>query len=144
MSEGVVRISSELRDQMLKHILSWLPEEACGLLAGKDGRVARVFPVENAEHSPVRFRMDPEQQVCAFEEIEERELELLAIFHSHPMGPAGLSATDLAEAAYPGVWHVIWSRRGGEWLARAYVLEAGETREVLLVADDETSSAVPG
>ena len=144
MSQRIIRLSTDQRDQMLGHVISWLPEEACGLLAGREGRVAVVLPVENAEHSPVRFRMDPEQQVRALQEMEEQDLVLLGIYHSHPTGPTGPSLTDLAEAAYPGVCHVIWSRRGKEWLARAYVLESGEGREILLVVENGTDSVGSG
>jgi len=144
MIQRILRLSTDQRDQMLGHVISWLPEEACGLLAGTEGRVTAVLPVENAEHSPVRFRMDPEQQVRALQEIEEQDLILLAIYHSHPTGPTGPSLTDLTEAAYPGVCHVIWSRRGKEWLARAYVLESGEGREILLVVENGTDSVGSG
>jgi proteasome lid subunit RPN8/RPN11 len=129
---------------MLAQVLSWLPEEACGLLAGREGRATLVLPVENAEHSPVRFRMDPVQQLRAFQEIEERGLDLMGIYHSHPAGPTGPSVTDLTEAAYPDVCHVIWSKQGKEWIARAYLLEAGEGREIHLVVESETDQAAQG
>lgn len=144
MIQGALLFSADIRGQMLAQVLSWLPEEACGLLAGKKGRATLVLPVENAEHSPVRFRMDPEQQLRAFLEIEERGLDLVGIYHSHPTGPTGPSVTDLTEAAYPDVCQVIWSKRGEEWVARAYLLEAGEGREIQLVVESETDRPAGG
>jgi proteasome lid subunit RPN8/RPN11 len=104
-----------LRQQMLEHALTRLPEEACGLLGGRREDLnspftaAAVLPIENELHSPVRFRMAPAEQLKAFYWLEENGLELTAIFHSHPQGPDHPSATDLAEFAYPGVLMLILS-----------------------------------
>lgn len=120
---------------MLDHLRACLPEEACGLLGGQlgdpsTGRPARcqaVVPVPNALHSPVRFRMAPEEQLKAFYWLEQQQLDLLAIFHSHPTGPSHPSRTDLAEFAYPGVLYLIWSPgiHGPDWQLHAFRLSAG-------------------
>ncbi len=96
---------------MLAHVLSCLPEEACGLVGSLPGEntAAVILPIENELHSPVRFRMAPAEQLKAFYWLEERGLDLAAIFHSHPRGPRHPSATDLAEFAYPGVLMLILS-----------------------------------
>jgi proteasome lid subunit RPN8/RPN11 len=107
---------------MLNHVISCLPEEACGILAGLDGSVSQVTPIENAAHSPVRFRMQPRSQVRALLDLEARGLELLAIYHSHPSGPPTPSATDLAEAFYPEAAALIWCSESGQWRARAFDL----------------------
>jgi proteasome lid subunit RPN8/RPN11 len=107
---------------MLDHVLACLPEEACGLLAGRDGIVSQVRPIENVAHSTVRFRMEPRAQVDALLDLEAHELELLAIYHSHPSGPPGPSATDAAEASYPEAAAVIWCSDSGRWKARAFDL----------------------
>ena len=85
-----------------------------GLLAGKQDSVETVLRVRNAEQSPVRFRMDAQEQYNAFEWIDASGLDLVGIFHSHPSGPETVSPTDIAEAAYEVV-HVIWSRKGHEF-----------------------------
>ncbi len=107
---------------MLDHVLACMPDEACGILAGGQGTVSRVWPIENVAHSPFRFRMEPRAQVEALLAIEAQPLELLAIYHSHPSGPPGPSATDLAEMAYPEAAALIWCCDGGEWRARAFDL----------------------
>ncbi len=91
--------------------LAHVPLEACGLLAGRNGSVKKVLPVRNQAQSPVRFVMDPYEQLQAFEWIDSQELELVGIFHSHPAGPETVSATDIREAAYEVV-HLVWSRAG--------------------------------
>jgi proteasome lid subunit RPN8/RPN11 len=107
---------------MLDHVLACLPEEACGILAGRQGRVSQVRPIENVARSRFRFRMEPQAQVDALLEIEGQDLELLAIYHSHPSGPPGPSAADLAEASYPEAAAVIWCCDYRGWHARAFDL----------------------
>ncbi len=109
----------------------YAPLEACGLLAGKNDSVEAVLKVRNAAQSPVRFRMDPQEQYNAFEWIETNGLDLVGIYHSHPSGPEIASATDIAEAAYDVV-HIIWSRDGQKWSARAFWIEGGEATEVAM------------
>ena len=97
---------------MCVHVKNNAPLEACGLLAGKNNSVEKVFFITNQAKSPVKFRMDPTEQLNALEWIDSNGLDLLAIFHSHPTGPEMVSATDIEEAAYPVV-NIIWSPNNG-------------------------------
>lgn len=124
-------MNKEHWQEMLHYIDSHIPLEACGLLAGTDNRVEKVIGVRNQAQSPVRFVMDPYEQLKAFDWIESNGLDLLGIFHSHPAGPETASATDIAEAAYE-VIHVIWSRIEDRWQARGFWIEDGEASEVTL------------
>jgi proteasome lid subunit RPN8/RPN11 len=81
-------------------------------------------------HSPARFRMDPKEQLQAFNHMDEQGWELLAIYHSHPSGPPTPSATDIAEAAYPGVIHLIWSTFEEDWICKGFVIETSRVYEV--------------
>lgn len=121
--------------EMIQHVEEQTPLEACGLLAGKKDRVEKVILVRNQARSPVRFVMDPYQQLAAFEWIESHGLDLLGIFHSHPAGPETVSPTDIAEAAYEVV-HIIWSRPNGQWIARGFWIENGQATEVNLLLID--------
>jgi len=125
----VLEIQSAHWQLMRRHVIAQAPLEACGLLAGKQNAVEAVLKVRNAEQSPVRFRMDPQEQFNAFEWIEANGLEMIGIYHSHPSGPETASATDIAEAAYEVV-HVIWSRSKRTWKARGFWIEAEEVAEV--------------
>lgn len=113
-----------------------LPEEGCGLVSGevRDGSatVHQVFPITNELHSPVRFRLAPYEQLQAFEAIEGSGNDLVGIFHSHPVGPDTPSPTDIAEAYYPEVVHLIWSHRTGRWICRAYRIQDGRVEPVLI------------
>jgi len=117
--------------KMIEYVDRHTPFEACGLLAGKDSRVEKVIEVKNQIQSPVRYVMDPIEQLNAFEWIDSNGLELLGIFHSHPSGPETVSPTDVAEAAY-AVVYVILARVEDVWRARGFCIEAGAYREVTL------------
>ncbi len=123
-------------DEMIRHIEGYAPLEACGLLAGKNNRVEKVIVVRNQAQSPVRFVMDPYEQLQAFEWIESHALDLVGIFHSHPAGPETASPTDVAEAAYEVV-HIIWSRPTGTWKPRGFWIKNGEATEVALLISSE-------
>ena len=116
---------------MREHVQALAPLEACGLLAGKNEQVLAVLFVRNQAQSPVRFVMDPIEQLNALEWIDAHGLELVGIFHSHPAGPETVSVTDIADAAYE-VAQIIWSRPHDDWQARGFWIENGEVREVSL------------
>lgn len=113
-------------ESMRAHVLVEAPFEACGLVVGKDGQSVQVFAIRNEETSRTHFRMDAKQQYEAFLEMERGGWDLLAIYHSHPTGPAGPSHTDLAEASYPGVVQLIWSPQPNGWECQAYLLDGGQ------------------
>jgi proteasome lid subunit RPN8/RPN11 len=127
---GLILTKDQVRE-ILAYLEAHAPLEACGLLAGKGNRVEKVLFVRNQAQSPVRFVMDPHEQLQAFEWIDDHGLDLLGIFHSHPAGPETASPTDIAEAAYEVV-HVICSRRDGEWKLRGFWIEAGNAAETPL------------
>ncbi len=102
-------LTRALLDEMLSHVIGLWPEEACGLVGGRDGRAARLYPVENVRHSPVLFEMEPVQQIKALLAMEAEGLDLVAIYHSHPDGPARPSMTDVANAYYPDAVQLIIS-----------------------------------
>lgn len=117
--------------EMLNYVQQNAPLESCGLLAGKNEQVEKVIFVRNQAQSPVRFVMDPYDQLKAFDWIESNQLDLLGIFHSHPAGPENASATDIAEAAYEVV-QLIWSRNQNRWQVRGFWIENGIATEVPL------------
>ncbi len=96
-----------------------------------------VLPVRNAARSPVRFRMDPAEQLRAFDWMQSNGLDLLGIFHSHPAGPDVPSPTDIAESAYTVV-QLIWSYAQGAWKVRGFWIENGRLSDVKLDAASVT------
>lgn len=132
----VLKLKPAHWQEMRRHVAAQAPLEACGLLAGKQDSVETVLMVRNAEQSPVRFRMDAQDQYNAFEWIDTNGLDLVGIFHSHPSGPETVSLTDIAEAAYEVV-HIIWSRPKQTWIARGFWIEKEQVIEVNLQISSE-------
>lgn len=127
-----------LLDGVFGHAQADLPNECCGLLAGRAGgdgaRAEARFPVANAAASPTAYATDPRALLRAFRAMRERGLELLAIYHSHPASPPVPSARDLAENTYgETVAHLIVSLAGPRPVARAWRLAPGGARAVELV-----------
>jgi len=117
---------------MRQHVGGAAPQEACGLIGGKDNRALAVFPCTNLLGSPTGYRIAPQEQFEVFKQLEQRGWDLLAIYHSHPRSPAIPSPTDIKEAAYPEAVHLIWSRDDGEWNCRAFQIEEQQARQVTL------------
>lgn len=94
-----VVLSRELAEEMVEHCLAGRPNEACGLLGSKDGTVARVFRMANADASPVRYSLDPKEQFRVYRQLDEDGLELAGVFHSHTHTEAYPSPTDVRRAS---------------------------------------------
>ncbi len=119
--------------QMLADVTQHLPEEACGVITGQKGQALEVIPIENILHSPVGFRMSPDDQVKVLLQIEEKGLDLIAIYHSHPNGPEEPSTTDIAEAYYPEAVNLIWFPKEDQWQCRGFRIINGTIEEVPII-----------
>jgi proteasome lid subunit RPN8/RPN11 len=129
-------------EEMVAHAVAGLPNEACGLIAGADGRPVRHYAMANADRSPVVYRFDPKEQLQVFTELEEARWDLLALWHSHTHTEAYPSPTDVAQAhwrdpvsgqevpAYPGTTYLVLSLQDRENPSiRGFRFEAGEPVE---------------
>lgn len=109
----VLRIRAAALADVYAHAREGRPEEVCGLLAGRregDAHVVeRVFRVRNAHPRPVgEYMLDPQEQLRLTLHVEdELGLEVVGFYHSHPAGPARLSATDAARASWPGASYLL-------------------------------------
>ncbi len=125
-------LSQEHFRQILKQARTEAPNEACGLLAGRDGYVTHVLPAANvAENPQVRYLMDPHEQIRHFHMIEEQGLDLLGIYHSHPVSQAYPSPTDLSMAYYPeAVYAIVSLMQSDNPVLRAFRIVDGQISEV--------------
>ena len=126
-------LNDEHWNLMREDIIERMSEEACGIVAGIEETSCAVFPVTNILHSPVRFRMAPEEQLYVFNQIEDQDLQLLAIYHTHLKGPDRPSPIDIAEAYYPELINLIWSNITGEWNCRGFLIDEGQVTPVPVV-----------
>ena len=103
--------------QLVDHARRTLPEECCGLLAGRihrrQGIVTHLFPLTNALASPTAYQTDPRDLLQAFRMLRQLRCELLAFYHSHPRSPPCPSRRDLEQNTYgSSVVHIIVSLAG--------------------------------
>lgn len=117
-------------DEMVEHGLAAFPNEACGLLAGKEGRPVKFFPMTNRDASPVSYRLDPKEQLHAFQEMDDEGWELLGIFHTHTHSEAYPSETDRQQAFYPEAAYLVMSLSDrANPVVRAFRIADGQVEE---------------
>ena len=103
----MIAITRSVQEEVFKQLLDERPYEGCGLLAGKNGRIERAYPTPNKSQSAVRYEIDPKDLLRVFREIDDADLELLAIYHSHTHSQAYPSSTDIRFAHYPDAYYII-------------------------------------
>lgn len=106
-------IPADIRAALEEHARAEAPNEACGLVAFRDGVAERYLPGRNRAASPYRFELEPGSPEDWF--LEDQGYEL-AVFHSHPSAAARPSRTDVANI--------------GLWAGRLYLILSLETGEL--------------
>jgi len=130
----VLKIPQDVLDAMVSHAREVDPFECCGLLAGKNGTVTRLYRITNTvaqdaratqvfdeagvkqlghlsvtTRAEVAYFMDPKEMLAAFKDMRARQFDLAAIYHSHTHSRAYPSATDIGLAYYPEAAYIIIS-----------------------------------
>ena len=98
----MIEISDEFVLEMVEHSRLENPNECCGILAGTEGKVTKLYRIQNSTPSPYRYVMDPNEQLKAMKDADERSLDLMAFYHSHTHSPAYPSDTDVRMATESG------------------------------------------
>ncbi len=91
----------------------------------------RVIPCRNVSPTPMTNYRVADRDLLNVPRLEDEGLELLAIYHSHPVTAPYPSPTDAREARYPDSLYVLLSLRHGEPEIKAYAIEGERVREVL-------------
>jgi proteasome lid subunit RPN8/RPN11 len=126
-----MKVPRSIFDEMLEHAREEAPNECCGILGGSDGEARTLYRATNAEHSPLRYTLDPNDLFrITFREIPANEEEMLAIYHSHTASPAYPSQTDINLATYPDAVYLILSLAEGEEPLRGFRIDDGKVNEV--------------
>ena len=116
-------------DALHAHACEAYPEECCGMIIERDGReeVVRVTNIQNQLHAQdpgqfprtaaIAYTMGPEAAPVLLA-AERGELQLRAIYHSHPDHDAYFSAEDRTQALggwdepnYPAAVQIVMSVR---------------------------------
>src|SRR5947209_16283273 len=102
-----MRIARELYEKMIDHARAEAPNECCGMVSSRDGEAVAVYPANNAAASPLRYEIDGAEQYRIQMEIDDADLELGAIYHSHTRTEPYPSQTDINLAFYPDALYLI-------------------------------------
>ena len=132
-----IGIPGQLMDEIVAWCIAGRPNEACGLLAGpvfpsEGGVPTRFLPLPNAAASPYRYLIDPQEQLRAVLDIDDRGEEVWGIVHSHVASPAVPSDTDVGLAGWPDALYLICSLAVDPPLVRAWSIRDGAVAEVAL------------
>lgn len=120
--------------ELVEHAKRGYPNEVCGILAGKDRKVEKVYEMSNTENSRTRFFMDPQEQLRVMKEIRNSGLDFIGIYHSHPETEARPSAHDIELAFYPDVSYVIVSLKDKDNPSiRSFNIREGKIEEEAIV-----------
>ncbi len=126
-----LEIPTNIFEQMVAQAKALAPIEACGILAGKDNKAEKLFEMTNADHRSDHFMMEPKEQFTVVKNIRSADLEMLAIYHSHPETPARPSAEDIRLALTPDVIYVIVSLQdANDANVKGFLIEDGTGTEV--------------
>ncbi len=136
-----LEIPTYIFERMLEQAKAQAPIEVCGILAGSNSKVEKLYKMTNVDNSSSHFMMEPTEQFAVVKDIRSARLELLAIYHSHPETPARPSAEDIRLALTPDVIYVIVSLQDANAAAvKGFLLEDGNVSKVQVkISDSETS-----
>ncbi len=106
----MVELTQDQKTEIVRHAQEEAPNECCGLLMGRDGKVELVIRGTNvAESRPTMMYSIDSETLLQIPKLEKLGLDVVAIYHSHPHSEALPSTTDRLNATYPDSYYVIVS-----------------------------------
>ena len=131
-----MRIARALYDEMIEHAQEEAPNECCGMVAARDGEAVKVHRAVNAAASPLRYEIDGAEQYRIQMEIDDADLELGAIYHSHTRTDPYPSQTDINLAFYPdALYLIVGVAEPAQPELRGYAIRDGQVSEAELVVE---------
>ena len=132
-----VAMPDAIRTAMIEHARAEYPNEMCGVVVGdgyasNGGRALRWEPARNAEASPMRYAVHPEDLLRLTIETDDADQVFWAIAHSHVRSPAVPSPTDVGVAQYPDALYILVSLSDDD--VRAWRIVDGAIHEVRITA----------
>jgi proteasome lid subunit RPN8/RPN11 len=125
-----VRLTAALLQEIVDAARAALPNEAVGLLVGRDGP-ERYVAMRNASVSPYRYSIDEAEQLRVWTDLEATGQSIHAIVHSHVASAAVPSKTDIELAYFPESLYLICSLANpAQPEVRAWSIVDGSVSEV--------------
>jgi len=149
----VVKILKSVYDRIKNHAERGYPDEVCGLLIGRDGKIDMFIDMFkearnlNRERSRDRYELDPLSYIEADDEARAKGDRIIGIYHSHPDHPPLPSPFDREIASVDYVYIILSIRNGRFHEGRAWILRGEDkdspfSEEILeVISDSEVSDA---
>ena len=136
----MIKVPRHIIDGIIDQAYAELPNETCGLLAGKESEVVKRFPLTNTDHSPDHFSFDPTEQFQVLRIARADGLDIIANFHSHPESPSRPSEEDIRLAFDPGIFYFIVSLAADKPVLKAFKIQGGAISEIPIEIIESTNS----
>jgi proteasome lid subunit RPN8/RPN11 len=126
----VLKLPQKHIDEMIAHAKEDVPNECCGIIAGKDGEAKKLYRAINAEASPYRYSVDPKDLLRIYRDVDSNGWDVHVIYHSHTHTEAYPSQTDIRLAAWEDAYYVLVSLMDDDNpVVRAFRIQEGEVTE---------------
>ena len=126
----MLKLPQDNVDEMIAHAKEDVPNECCGIIAGKDGVAKKLYRAINAEASPYRYSVDPKDLLRIYRDLDSNGWDVMVIYHSHTHTEAYPSKTDILLAAWEDAYYVLVSlQEEDNPVVRAFRIKEGEVTE---------------
>ena len=126
-----LEIPAGIFEQMVAQVKTRVPVEACGILAGRDNKVEKLYEMTNKDNSSEHFMMEPKEQFAVVKDIRSAGLKMLAIYHSHPTTLARPSQEDIRLSLTQDVTYIIVSLQDSNRpVIHGFLIENGSVTKV--------------
>jgi [CysO sulfur-carrier protein]-S-L-cysteine hydrolase len=134
-----LRIARSMLDEIVAQARAEAPNECCGIVGSRDGRAVRLFKARNARASPLSYDIDGRDLQRIYDEIDNDDLQVGVIYHSHTRTDPVPSPTDvnLASPFLPdAVYLIVGVKDPDRENLRAWKIREGQYSEVELEVEE--------
>jgi proteasome lid subunit RPN8/RPN11 len=110
MSRLRATLPAAVRRAIVAHARRDAPRECCGFLIGHGGRILFSLAARNVDPRPKSgYQIDPAEHLAVRRVVRGLvpAVDIIGVYHSHPVGPAVPSPRDIAESHYPEWLYLI-------------------------------------
>lgn len=130
MTISQISIQARVIREVQGHCLRQLPQEGCGILAGRKKQITCFFPIPNQDHSPDTFSFEPRTYLDTIRKMRTKKLDWLGVVHSHPETEPYPSSLDIANWHYPELSYWILSLKSQRCRLSAYIIQNGHVTPI--------------